>query len=88
MPAKLGTRCPQGHEIRTAADRDGQGHCRKCMADRARRRRVADSAALTVVRVLEKAGAVFQSDGKPAEPAEVARQLAEAYEAGVFDTTS
>lgn len=84
MPAAV-DQCPQGHDTRTADARDSQGHCRKCKADKARRRRVADSAALTVVRVLERAGARFQNDGVPAEPAEVARQLADAYAAGLFD---
>ena len=82
MPA---TECPQGHAIRSAADRDGQGYCRKCRADNARKRRVGESAALMVVRALEAAGATFQNDGMPVEPAEVARQLAEAYAAGAFD---
>lgn len=77
--------CPSGHEIRTAADRDGQGYCRKCRAEYQRRRNVGNSAALIVVRALEAAGAKFQNDGVPADPAAVARQLAEAYAAGVFD---
>ncbi len=84
MPAAT-DECPQSHDTRTAAARDGQGHCRKCMADREQKRRAGNSAALIVVRVLEKAGAVFQNDGIPVEPAEVARQLAEAYAAGAFD---
>uniref|UniRef100_A0AB39U2G8 TetR family transcriptional regulator n=1 Tax=Mycolicibacterium phage Alyssa1 TaxID=3240801 RepID=A0AB39U2G8_9CAUD len=85
MPAAV-DQCPQGHDTRTTSARDTQGHCRKCKADTARRRRVADSAALIVVRALEKAGAVFQSDGVPADPADVVRQLADAYAAGLFDS--
>lgn len=85
MPAAT-DRCPRGHATRTRADRDTQGHCRKCKADDERRRRVGNSAALMVVRALEGAGAQFQVDGVPAEPAEVVRQLAELYAAGAFDT--
>jgi hypothetical protein len=87
MPATLVTRCPQGHEIRSAADRDGQGFCKKCRADGARKRRIGKEAALMVVRALEAAGARFQTDGVPAEPAEVAHQLAELWAAGAFETT-
>ncbi|MGY3553389.1 hypothetical protein [Williamsia sp. R60] len=79
-------RCPRGHDTSTRADRDTQGHCRKCKAYDERRRRAGNSAALMVVRALESAGAVFQIDGVPVEPAEVARKLADAYAAGVFDT--
>lgn len=81
MPA---TQCPQGHEIRTAADRDGQGYCRRCRADNERRRRVSKSAALMVVRTFEAAGVRFESDGVPVAPADVARQLAALDEAGAL----
>ncbi|WP_139807753.1 hypothetical protein, partial [Mycobacterium avium] len=62
--------------------RDSQGHCRKCKADRERRRRVGKEAALMVVRAFEAAGVQFQNDGVPVEPAEVAKALAELYAAG------
>jgi hypothetical protein len=82
MPA---TECPQGHEIRSAADRDGQGHCRACMADRSRQRRVSDSMKLTIARAFEGAGVRFEDDdGLPVTPTEVARQLAALYEAGAL----
>uniref|UniRef100_A0AB39U237 Uncharacterized protein n=3 Tax=unclassified Caudoviricetes TaxID=2788787 RepID=A0AB39U237_9CAUD len=84
MPATT-DQCPQGHEIRSTADRDKQGYCRRCRADNARKRRVGKEAALIVVRALEKAGVQFQNDGVPAEPAEVVRQLTDAYAAGLFD---
>lgn len=82
MPAD---QCPQGHEIRSSADRDGGGYCRRCRADNERKRRVANSAAMIVVRALERAGVQFQNGGVPVDPAEVARQLAEGYAAGAFD---
>ncbi|AFR50024.1 hypothetical protein KTR9_3389 [Gordonia sp. KTR9] len=84
MPAN---KCPQGHEIRSSTDRDGGGFCRRCRADNEKRRRVGKSAALTVVRVFERAGVQFQNNGVPVEPAEVARVLAELYAAGVFEDT-
>jgi len=83
MPAN---QCPQGHEIRSAADRDKQGYCRRCRAERAKRRRVGNHAALTVVRALETAGARFENDGVPVAPTEVARQLADLYTAGLLPT--
>ncbi|CAN5578834.1 hypothetical protein BH09ACT8_BH09ACT8_27130 [soil metagenome] len=82
MPAT--DQCPQGHDINTAADRDGQGYCKQCRSDRARRRRAGDSAALMVVRALEAAGAQFQSDGVPVAPADVARKLSELWLAGAL----
>ncbi|MGU3586052.1 hypothetical protein ACLBYD_23155 [Rhodococcus sp. C26F] len=85
MPAAT-NQCPRGHDTRTRADRDTQGHCRRCKADDEKRRRIAKSAAWTVVRAFENAGVQFQHDGVPVDPAEVAQQLAEAYAAGAFDT--
>ncbi|KXX62298.1 hypothetical protein [Rhodococcus sp. LB1] len=78
--------CPQGHEIRSITDRDNGGYCRRCRSEREKRRRIGKSAAWTVVRAFESAGVHFQHDGVPVEPAEVVRQLAEAYAAGAFDT--
>jgi hypothetical protein len=73
--------CPQGHEIRNAADRDGQGYCRKCKADRERRRRVSTSMRLAMVRAFEEAGVRFEDDdGEPVAPSEVVRQLVAIYE--------
>lgn len=78
MPAN---QCPQGHDIRTAADRDGQGHCRACERDRQRRRRVSDSMKLSIARAFEAAGVRFEEDdGSPVAPAEVVRQLVAIYE--------
>ncbi|CAN5548869.1 hypothetical protein BH11ACT6_BH11ACT6_29770 [soil metagenome] len=81
MPAN---QCPQGHEIRSASDRDGQGYCKRCRYERKQRRQVADSAALMVVRAFEAAGVEFQADGVPVAPAVVARQLAALYTAGAL----
>ena len=78
--------CPQGHEIRSSADRDGGGFCRRCRSENEKRRRIGKSAAWTVVRAFESAGVQFQHDGVPVEPAEVVRQLSDAYAAGAFDT--
>uniref|UniRef100_A0AB39U290 Uncharacterized protein n=8 Tax=unclassified Caudoviricetes TaxID=2788787 RepID=A0AB39U290_9CAUD len=75
--------CPQGHQIRTAADRDKQGYCRQCR----REKRASDSAAVMVVRALERAGARFRVDGKPLDPADFARELSEAYLAGELNFT-
>jgi hypothetical protein len=85
MPAVAVQACPSGHTIRSSADRDTQGHCRQCMRDNSKRIRVGKEAALMVVRAFEAAGVKFQADGKPAEPAEVARLLGEAWAAGLFD---
>lgn len=82
MPAD---QCPQGHEIKTSADRDGGGYCRRCRAENEKKRRVGKSAALMVVRAFEAAGVQFQNDGVPVEPAEVARVLADLYAAGYFE---
>ncbi|KLI04071.1 MULTISPECIES: hypothetical protein [Mycolicibacterium] len=84
MPAN---QCPQGHEIRSAADRDGQGYCKRCKADNDKRRRVGKEAALMVVRAFEAAGVRFENDGIPVEPAEAARQLGELWADGYFETT-
>lgn len=82
MPAVV-DQCPSGHDTSTAAARDSQGHCRRCR----REKRAADSAALMVVRALEKAGARFLADGKPLDPAAFARELSEAYLAGELNFT-
>jgi hypothetical protein len=77
--------CPQRHQIRSAADRDGQGYCRKCRADGARRRRVSESMKLAFVGALESAGLQFEDDdGRPVEPAEAVRQMVELFEAGAL----
>ena len=83
MPAAV-DQCPQGHDTRTADRRDSQGHCRKCKAAKARRKRVGDSAALMVVRAFEKAGVRFENDGVPVAPAEVAQALSDLYVAGAL----
>lgn len=81
MPAN---QCPQGHEVRTADDRDSQGHCRKCMADRARQRRVSNAMKLTLVKAFEDVGIRFEDDdGQPVAPAEVVRQIVAVYESGI-----
>lgn len=83
MPAAV-TMCPQGHEIRTDSDRDGQGHCRACERDRQRRRRVSNAMKLTLVKAFEDVGIRFEDDdGQPVAPAEVVRQIAAIYESGV-----
>lgn len=73
------TECPQGHEIRSASDRDVHGYCRACKADGDRQRRLANKAALDVVRVFEAAGVRFQDAGVPIDAEEVARQLVAVY---------
>lgn len=78
--------CPQGHKIHTAADRDGQGHCRRCQRDRQRQRRVSDGMKLAVARAFEKAGVRFaDDDGRPVAPAEVVRQMSDLYAAGALE---
>lgn len=77
--------CPRHHEIRTSADRDGQGYCRKCKIDRERRRRVSTSMKLAFVGALESAGLQFEDDdGRLVEPAEAVRQMVELFEAGAL----
>lgn len=84
MPATI-TQCPQGHDIRSAADRDTQGHCRECGRERTRRKRVSDSMRLAMVRAFEEAGVRFEDDyGQPVAPADVVAQLAQLYETGAF----
>lgn len=81
MPAAT-EQCPQGHDINAAADRDAQGYCRKCKADKERQRRVSNSMKLTIARAFEDAGVRFEDDdGLPVAPVDVARQLAALYEA-------
>lgn len=71
--------CPRGHEIRSTADRTASGYCRRCKRDDDRTARLANRAALDVVRVFEAAGVRFQNDGQPVTAEEVARQLVEVY---------
>jgi hypothetical protein len=81
MPAE---QCPQGHEIRSAADRDGQGYCKACRRDGARQRRVSQSMKLTLVKAFEDVGIRFEDDdGAPVAPAEVVRQIVAVYESGI-----
>lgn len=80
MPAAV-NECPQGHDTQTAADRDSQGHCRKCKAERERQRRVSNAMRLALVQAFEEAGVRFETDdGRAVAPVEVVRQLAEIYE--------
>jgi hypothetical protein len=84
MPA-VTTMCPQGHEIRSAADRDGQGHCRACERDRQRRRRVGNAMKLAIAQAFEDVGVRFEDDdGAPVAPTEVVRQIVSLYEAGAL----
>lgn len=88
MPAAV-DECPQGHDTRSNTARDSQGHCRLCMAERKRHKRVSDSMRLTLVKAFEAAGVqVEDGDGKPVAAAEVVRQLVATYEAGAFNTES
>lgn len=78
MPA---TQCPQGHEIRSAADRNRQGYCRKCHAEDERQRRVSNSMKLAIAKAFEDVGVRFEDDhGNPVAPTEVVRQLVAIYE--------
>ena len=83
MPAIQIDQCPQGHEIRSSADRDGQGYCRECRRTRARDQRVKHRAALDAVRSLEAAGIRFENDGVPIDGRDVARQLVRVYGAEI-----
>jgi hypothetical protein len=71
--------CPAGHEIRSSSDRTSQGFCRACKRDADRLDRQKVKAALTVVKAFEAVGVRFQTDGAPADPADVARQLVALY---------
>jgi hypothetical protein len=53
--------CPNGHEIHSAADRDGQGYCRRCRADGARTFRGRQRAALELATALEAEGVEFMT---------------------------
>jgi hypothetical protein len=72
-------RCPQGHEVRSQADRNGAGTCRECHREANRVLRQKNSAALAVVRAFEAAGVQFQNNGEPLPAELVARQLVEKY---------
>ena len=81
MPAAV-DQCPSGHDTRTAAARDSQGHCRLCKAEKARRKRVSDSMKLAMAKAFEDVGIRFEDDdGAPVAPAEVVRQIVALYEA-------
>lgn len=83
MPAAV-DQCPQGHDTSTSTARDGQGHCRRCMAYRAKRKRVSDSMKLAMVRAFETAGVKFvDDDDQPVELVDVVRQLAATFEAAL-----
>lgn len=69
------TRCPQGHEITSSADRGTNGYCRKCKRHDDRERRSATKAKLDVVRAFESVGVQFQRNGVPGSPADVVRQM-------------
>lgn len=69
------TRCPQGHEITSSADRGTNGYCRECKRHDDRERRLATRATLDVVRAFESVGVQFQRNGVPESPADVVRQL-------------
>ncbi|MFI2841705.1 hypothetical protein [Mycolicibacterium sp. PDY-3] len=80
MPAAV-DQCPQGHDTQTASDRDAQGHCRKCKAERERRRRVSTAMKLTLIKAFEDVGVRFEDDdGRPVAPTDVVRQLVEIYQ--------
>jgi hypothetical protein len=53
------TRCPQGHPIKSQADRTTQGYCRSCKREDDRARHRQHRAAMDAVRVLEAAGFRF-----------------------------
>ena len=78
MPATI-TRCPQGHEIRSNADRTVSGYCRECKRADDRLDRLKQRAALDVVKIFEAAGVRFQDNGVPIDAAEVARQFVVLY---------
>ncbi|WP_071289825.1 hypothetical protein [Mycolicibacterium llatzerense] len=53
------TECPQGHEIRTQADRTAQGYCRECKREDERRRRRFTKTATDIVKMFQEGGVVF-----------------------------
>lgn len=76
MPAAV-DQCPRGHDTRTAASRDTQGHCKACLRDR----RVSNRMKLAVANALEGVGIRFIDDeGLPVEAIDVARQIASKFE--------
>lgn len=75
----MSTACPAGHVIKSSADRDRQGYCRQCRREAERERRLADRAALNVVKIFEAAGVRFQNHGVPVDADEVVRQLVANY---------
>lgn len=70
----MNTTCPQGHEIRSSADRDGQGYCLACRNDGAKTYRSRQSAALELARALEARGIQVTRS----QPAVDIQQLADA----------
>jgi hypothetical protein len=72
----MDTTCPQGHEIRSSADRDGQGYCLACRADGAKTHRSRQSAAIELARALEARGVQVTRSQPPVNIQQLADALA------------
>jgi hypothetical protein len=68
--------CPHGHEIHSAADRDGQGYCRSCRNDGARTFRSRSRAALELALALEAHGVQVTRSEPPIDLQTLAAALA------------
>ena len=68
--------CPHGHEIHSAADRDGQGYCRSCRNDGARTYRSRSRAALELALALEAHGVQVTRSEPPIDLQTLAAALA------------
>lgn len=73
--------CPQGHEIRSSADRDSQGFCLACRHESNRSYRSRQSAALQLVRALEEEHGIPVTRSSPAvDLRQLAAALANGYQ--------
>lgn len=73
--------CPSGHEINSAADRDGQGYCLRCRQDGARGYRSRQRAALELALALESHGVQVTRSEPPIDLQQLAAALAHGYTA-------
>jgi hypothetical protein len=71
--------CPSGHEIHSAADRDGQGHCLRCRHDWNVGYRSRQSAAMELARPLENHGIEVTRSNPPVD-LDMLAALANGYE--------
>jgi hypothetical protein len=76
--------CPQGHQIHSSADRDGQGYCLTCRGAGAKTYRSRQSAALELARALEARGIQVTRSQPPID----IQQLADALAGRLPETSS